>query len=102
MQLKKEGNAAVATFEIKENESQVFVLHKLRDHTDCEIDYSEDQAERRFKETITIWRNWVAKSTYTGRWREMVIRSALTLKLLTFEPTGAIVAAPTCSIPEGI
>ncbi|ELU43493.1 glycoside hydrolase family 15 protein [Rhizoctonia solani AG-1 IA] len=53
-------------------------------------------------ETTAFWQNWISKSTYRGSWREAVHRSALALKLLIFEPTGAIVASPTFSLPEHI
>ncbi|CAA9439660.1 MAG: GH15 [uncultured Quadrisphaera sp.] len=52
--------------------------------------------------TIAFWRAWVGRSRYAGRWRETVNRSALTLKLLTHEPSGAIVAAATMGLPEEI
>nr|MBA3718320.1 glycoside hydrolase family 15 protein [Actinomycetota bacterium] len=61
---------------------------------------SERLAEELMRETVQYWRAWLAQSNYRGRWREMVQRSALTLKLLTYKPTGAIVAAPTTSLPE--
>lgn len=54
------------------------------------------------RDTRTYWQNWIAKCRYQGRWREKVRRSALTLKMLVFEETGAIVAAPTFSLPEHI
>ncbi|CAE7222876.1 unnamed protein product [Rhizoctonia solani] len=53
-------------------------------------------------ETTSFWQAWISKSTYRGSWREAVHRSALALKLLIFEPTGAIVASPTFSLPEHI
>ena len=60
------------------------------------------EAEEHFDATVRYWRHWLSPSRYRGRWREMVHRSALTLKLLTYAPTGAIVAAPTTSLPEQI
>jgi GH15 family glucan-1,4-alpha-glucosidase len=60
------------------------------------------QAHRLEEETQEFWRNWVHSSTYRGRWREMVSRSAITLKLMTYAPTGALVAAPTAALPEQV
>ena len=51
---------------------------------------------------MNFWRTWIARSTYKGRWREMVNRSALVLKLLTSQRYGSIVAAPTFGLPEVI
>ena len=52
--------------------------------------------------TRHYWRNWVGRCTYTGGWRDLVLRSLITLKALTYEPTGAICAAATTSLPETI
>jgi GH15 family glucan-1,4-alpha-glucosidase len=60
------------------------------------------EAQRLFADTARFWQDWVGQSTYTGRWREEVQRSAITLKLLTYAPTGGLVAAPTAGLPEQI
>jgi GH15 family glucan-1,4-alpha-glucosidase len=64
--------------------------------------YSEQEMRESFKDTVDFWRRWIRRCGYAGRWRETVNRSALTLKLLTYQPTGAIVAAPTTSLPEQV
>ncbi|HKT00034.1 MAG TPA: glycoside hydrolase family 15 protein [Rugosimonospora sp.] len=64
--------------------------------------FSQAELDAVTDQTISFWRDWVARSTYRGRWREMVTRSAITLKLMTYLPTGALVAAPTAGLPEMI
>jgi GH15 family glucan-1,4-alpha-glucosidase len=59
-----------------------------------------DDVQRLLGDTVHFWRGWLNKSTYRGRWREMVARSAITLKLMTYAPTGGLVAAPTTALPE--
>jgi GH15 family glucan-1,4-alpha-glucosidase len=61
---------------------------------------STEEVERLFEDTRDFWREWISRSKYTGRWRESVERSAMTLKLMTYKPTGALVAAPTTGLPE--
>jgi GH15 family glucan-1,4-alpha-glucosidase len=80
-------------------ESVTFVLERVPEDY-VPRPYSEAETREAFDRTIDYWRRWLAKSRYQGRWREVVHRSALTLKLLTYRPTGGIVAAPTTSLPE--
>jgi pentatricopeptide repeat protein len=60
------------------------------------------EAWQLFNETVRFWRSWLGQSTYEGRWRETLQRSAITLKLMTYAPSGGLVAAPTAALPEQI
>jgi GH15 family glucan-1,4-alpha-glucosidase len=55
-----------------------------------------------FEQTVRYWRSWLSRCTYQGRWRDMVHRSAMSLKLMTYAPTGAVVAATTTGLPEQV
>ncbi|MEA5360698.1 glycoside hydrolase family 15 protein [Amycolatopsis sp., V23-08] len=92
------GEDASAEFDVTAGDTELFVLEVLEDDTDRPPADAQDL----FDATVGFWRDWLSRSSYTGRWREMVHRSALTLKLLTHEPSGAIVAAPTLGLPERI
>jgi GH15 family glucan-1,4-alpha-glucosidase len=61
-----------------------------------------DEIHRLLNDTAKFWRNWLHGSSYRGRWREMVTRSAMTLKLMQYAPTGGLVAAPTTALPEQV
>jgi GH15 family glucan-1,4-alpha-glucosidase len=99
---KERGGAVSAEFVLKEGEAQVFTVSEQPAKEELPCPASEKEAQELFQQTVKYWHNWIGKCTYHGRWRERVERSALTLKLLTYEPTGAIVAAATTSLPEVI
>ncbi|MGW5101528.1 glycoside hydrolase family 15 protein [Streptomyces sp. NPDC004100] len=97
--LECDGHDARGDFKLGEGETAVFALDQAGDEI-APRGCAHAEAEQEFNATVAYWRRWLAQSRYRGRWREMVHRSALTLKLLTYAPTGAIVAAPTTSLPE--
>ncbi len=98
--LRRGDNGGVeAALSILAGEGASLVLELVDDHHLPRL-YSDVQTTELFEQTVEFWRRWLSQSRYQGRWREMVHRSALTLKLLTYQPTGALVAAPTTSLPE--
>lgn len=98
--LRIEGGDACAEFKLRSGQTAAFILE---DATDGESPSAKsDYVSESFKETMNFWQGWVRQCTYNGRWREMVTRSALTLKLLTSSVHGSLVAAPTFGLPEEV
>lgn len=99
--LERHGDAVVAEFSLDPQRQATFVVRHDAAGSGRLMERTANGDEL-LTETVRFWRDWVSRSRYHGRWREMVTRSALLLKLLTFLPTGAIVAAPTTSLPEAL
>jgi GH15 family glucan-1,4-alpha-glucosidase len=94
--LKAEDDGVAATFTLQEGESADFHLEWNGDVRPVTAGETDEVLTR----TQDFWQGWLGQSRYRGRWRETVQRSALALKLLVYHPTGALVAAPTTSLPE--
>lgn len=99
--LSVEGDDVVSSLSMREGDSAVFVLDVLAPG-EAVPTLAAEEVERLFDATADFWHTWLSRSTYTGRWRERVNRSALALKLMCHEPTGGVIASPTTSLPEHI
>src|SRR6185437_373063 len=95
--LQRDGDGVRWTRALREGESGGVVLESMGG---APRPVTPEEAQRLEDDTARFWRAWLHRSSYTGRWREMVSRSAITLKLMTYAPTGAPVAAPTTALPE--
>ncbi|VEF10237.1 glycoside hydrolase 15-like protein [Pseudomonas fluorescens] len=93
--LQIDSEAAVASFTLQRDQTASFLLGGEDDPR-----FAEDAAQLCMERTLSFWRGWIRQSNYRGRWREMVNRSALALKLLTSRQHGAILAAATFGLPE--
>ncbi|KZF22437.1 glycoside hydrolase family 15 protein [Xylona heveae TC161] len=93
------GKGVVAKVLLHEGQTVSFVFREDEPEVALES-LSQKQLDRVQQDTQSYWHHWIAKSKYKGRCREIVNRSLMVLKLLTYEPTGAIIAAPTFSLPE--
>jgi GH15 family glucan-1,4-alpha-glucosidase len=91
---------AVGQFTLGAGETAGFVLEEATGGMDSVV--GPDSVSEWFKETVNFWRNWIGRSRYSGRWREIVNRSALVLKLLVSQTHGSLVAAPTFGLPEEV
>ncbi|MCY7395329.1 MAG: glycoside hydrolase family 15 protein [Nocardioides sp.] len=96
-----DGDDVTASLSMSEGDVAIFVLDVLDPDEDLVVLDAADVG-RLFDQTADFWRGWLSRSTYTGRWRERVNRSALVLKLMCHEPTGGVIASPTTSLPEHI
>ena len=100
VRLERQSGGVRADLALKEGEVAGFILEsgsETRPHS-----VARDEVLAMLNSTIDEWRSWLQRSTYTGRWREIVQRSAMTLRMMIYAPSGAPVAAPTAGLPEQV
>lgn len=100
--LSTQDSGVVANFTVERGRTATFYLRQIDQGSEANLLIPEEPGAQAFHHTVNYWKHWMESCTYVGRWRETVHRSALVLKLLTYAPTGGIVAAPTTSLPESI
>ena len=97
-----DSGAVVGAFTVKEGERLWFAIDYFTEAEGKDLSPSNAEADAELKKTLGYWREWWHACRYEGCYSDQVRRSALLLKLLTYEPTGALIAAPTTSLPEEI
>ena len=101
--LRADGTDAKASFILKAGETAIVAFGEIDgEGTSAAAELDRVEVEQHFQETSRFWRAWISRSNYTGRWREMVNRSALVLKLLCSVEHGSLIAAATFGLPEQI
>lgn len=100
--LKFKDQDGYAEFTLNQGEESWIVLESIKKDESAELKDIDFYKNSTYQDTVAYWRKWVSKSTYKGRWGDLVSRSAITLKLLTSATHGSMVAAPTFSLPEAL
>ncbi|HEV2499191.1 MAG TPA: glycoside hydrolase family 15 protein [Terriglobia bacterium] len=100
VRLQSDGRVVTADFTLETGQMAAFRL--AREEASPSGAASPQEALDLMEQTVAYWREWLSRCSYQGRWREWVHRSALALELMVYEPTGAVIAAPTTSLPEWV
>ena len=98
--LERDGDDVRARFTVRAGETSGMLLESGASGTPQQI--GDGHIIQLYLDTEAFWQRWLERSTYRGRWRETVERSAITLKLMTYAPSGGLVAAPTAGLPEQV
>jgi GH15 family glucan-1,4-alpha-glucosidase len=97
--IERHGEGVRATATLQAGQSAGMVLESMGGQPRL---MAPEEIQRLQQETADFWRTWLHRSSYTGRWRDVVARSAMTLKMMIYAPTGAPIAAPTTGLPEQV